>query len=467
MRRTSRGRPPRRGTEMTRTAFAHYTRESIHEVAQFRALPPALRRSVLAASVVLPFRVNAYVLEHLVDWAAAPDDPYFQLTFPQLDMLPAATAAAVAPLWDRPSTDPVVGRAAAAARAELNPHPADQWALNVPATGDGLLRGVQHKYPSTVLFFPAAGQTCHAYCTYCFRWPQFTGDPELRFAERDVGTLLTYLRGRTQVTDVLMTGGDPLVMHASLLRRYIAPLLAPEFAHVRVIRLGTKSLGYWPHRFLTDADTGELLRLFDEVAAAGRQLAVMSHFTHPRELGQPHTRRAIRAVQRTGAVIHSQEPIVRGVNDSADTWAELWTAEVSLGVVPYYAFVLRNTGPKRYFDVPLARCLAIMQAARRRLSGLAQTARGPVMSASPGKVLVESAPVINGQQVFALRFLQARNPAWIDRPFFAEFDDSASWLDDLRPAFAEREHFFEAEFRQLHEAARPRLELLTTSAPLG
>jgi hypothetical protein len=137
----------------------------------------------------------------------------------------------------------------------------------------------------------------------------------------------------------------------------------------------------------------------------------------------------------------------------------LWDLEVGLGVVPYYAFVLRDTGPKRYFNVPLARCVGIVHDAFRRLSSLAQTARGPVMSASPGKILVESAPAVGGQRVFALRFLQARNPAWVGRMFFAEYDEHASWLDELRPAFSEPEFFFEPELRQMRREAASRIEL--------
>jgi L-lysine 2,3-aminomutase len=444
---------------MSQTGLTLYTRDNIRKVRQFVSLPEALQRDVLAASAVLPFRVNNHVLEHLIDWNAAPDDPYFQLTFPQLAMLPPESVPSLASLWNRDDDDPAVGACATSIRAKLNPHPSEQWTLNVPLSPSLMSHGIQHKYPTTVLFFPAAGQTCHAYCSYCFRWAQFTNNQDQRFAEHDSHVLPDYLRDKPQVTDVLFTGGDPLVMNASLLRRYLSPLLTSEFEHVQVIRIGTKSLGYWPHRFLSDPDAAELLHLFEEVTAAGRHLAIMSHFTHPRELQQEATRHAVRAVQRTGAVIRSQEPIVGRVNDSSGTWAELWSLEIGLGIVPYYAFALRDTGPKRYFDVPLARCVEIVQGAFRHLSGLAQTVRGPVMSASAGKIVVESVSSIAAQRVFGLRFIQARNPEWIGRLFFAEYDDHASWLSDLRPAFGEREFFFEPELQQIRQRPGLRLQL--------
>ena len=82
--------------------------------------------------------------------------------------------------------------------------------LNTPDKEE--LTGVQHKYSETVLVFPAAGQTCHAYCTYCFRWSQFIGDEELRFAQKEASSLFDYLAEHSEVSDILMTGGDPMVM---------------------------------------------------------------------------------------------------------------------------------------------------------------------------------------------------------------------------------------------------------------
>ena len=82
-------------------------------------------------------------------------------------------------------------------REALNPHPAGQKTLNAPKKAE--LTGVQHKYAETVLFFAAAAQTCHAYCTYCFRWAQFIGDADLRFAQKDADSLFDYLEEHEEV----------------------------------------------------------------------------------------------------------------------------------------------------------------------------------------------------------------------------------------------------------------------------
>ena len=85
----------------------------------------------------------------------------------------------------------------------------------------------------------------------------------------------------------------------------------------------------------------------------------------------------------------------------------------------------------------------------KQVSGLARTARGPSMSASPGKVEIQGVTEVNGEKVLALRFIQGRNPDWVQRPFFARYDADATWLDHLEPAFAETEFFYEQEYREL------------------
>ena len=142
-------------------------------------------------------------------------------------------------------------------RMRLNPHPAGQLLLNGPRLDGRPLPGLQHKYPETVLFFPKQGQTCHAYCTYCFRWAQFVDEPDLKMATDHIGTLVAYLRQHREVTSVLITGGDPMIMSAGVLRRYIEPLLDPSLDHVESIRIGTKSLAYWPQRYVTDPDADD------------------------------------------------------------------------------------------------------------------------------------------------------------------------------------------------------------------
>jgi len=431
-----------------------YTGERLVELARQRGLPVEQLRDLRVVGSVLPFRVNEYVVDELIDWSAAPDDPIFRLTFPHRDMLPAAVYQQIAAAQGyggsdsggsdsggsdsgggRTGGDPAaLAQAVQSARFQLNPHPGAQLEANVPVLDGERVDGLQHKYAETVLIFPSPGQTCHAYCGYCFRWAQFVGIAELRQALRDPLLAARYVASRPEVTDVLFTGGDPMIMSATVLRRYVEPLLGPATAHLRTLRFGTKALSYWPYRFTTDRDADAMLRLFEQCVAAGKHVAVMAHFSHPRELDNPAVRAAIVRIRGTGAVIRTQAPLVAHVNDDPVVWATMWQRQVELGLVPYYMFVERDTGAHGYFGVPLTRALEVYTQALRRVSGLARTARGPVMSAAPGKILLDGTATVGGEQVFALRMLQSRQPEQVGRIFFARHDPAAQWWDDLVPA---------------------------------
>jgi L-lysine 2,3-aminomutase len=365
----------------------------------------------------------------------------------------------MAGLVDRGASKEDLRREVDRIRLKLNPHPGGQLQKNVPRFHGEPLHGFQHKYKETVLFFPAQGQTCHAYCAYCFRWAQFIGMKDLKQASRSADLLVRYLRSHRMVSDLLVTGGDPFIMSTRNLAAYIDPILEDDgLEHVRSIRLGTKALAFWPYRFLTDPDADDLLRLMERCVEAGRHVAVMAHFSHGRELETRPVEQAIRRILDTGAVIRTQAPLVRHVNDDPVVWSDMWRKQVSLGCVPYYMFVERDTGARHYFEVPLDRAFEIYREACTSVSGLARTARGPSMSATPGKVTVDGVTSIRGEKVFCLRFLQARNPAWVGVPFFARFDPRATWLDQLQPAFGEAEFFFERDpvqdWRQIPASGR-------------
>ncbi|MCB9884069.1 MAG: lysine 2,3-aminomutase [Planctomycetes bacterium] len=423
--------------------FRVFTRRDLDRIPQLQRFSSDEILAMKAVTWVLPFRVNDYVVEELIDWDHVPEDPIFQLTFPQPGMLADKDLRSMMDLLRKQASDADLQREARRIQLSMNPHPAGQVELNVPRLEGVSLPGMQHKYRETVLFFPSSGQTCHTYCTYCFRWPQFVGLDELKFAAKEADALARYLKAHPEVNSVLFTGGDPMVMKTKVLRRYIEPLLDAELDHIVSIRIGTKAPAYWPQRFTTDDDADDLMRLFDEVHASGRHMAVMAHYSHPRELDTPTAQSAVERIQNTGAVVRCQAPLIKHVNDDGQVWADLWKRQIVLGAVPYYMFVERDTGPKQYFEVPLARAFEIFSTAYRRVSGLGRTVRGPSMSATPGKVLVDGVTEIRGEKVFVLKFIQARDPSWVNQVFFARYDEKATWLDGLRPAFGEKEWWFQ------------------------
>lgn len=426
-----------------------YTHHNLSEIRQLSSFPE-IKHVIHITSLVLPFRVNSYVVNELIDWNNVPNDPLFKICFPQPEMLASEDFRRLEILLSKEAPKEKIQKEVDRIRASLNPHPADQLSLNVPLWKGKKLEGMQHKYAETLLFFPKHGQYCHSYCTFCFRWAQFIGDKSLLFASQEVEDLCDYLKGHQEITDILFTGGDPFVMPTKILRNYIDPLLeAKGLEHIQTIRIGTKALTYFPHRFLSSEDGDDLMRLLERIVAKGKHLAVMAHFNHPRELEAPATQKAIRRLQSAGAIIRCQAPVLRHINDDADIWAELWKRQINLGMIPYYMFVERDTGPKDYFQVSLARVLEIYQGAISQLSGLGRSVQGPVMSASPGKIKIEGTLEMGGEKCFVLKFLQAREKQWLHRLFFAQYSAVATWFDQLQPRRLDPYFFFEPEFQNL------------------
>ena len=400
---------------------------------------------------VLPFKANNYVIEQLIDWDNVPGDSMFNLTFPQKHMLKTEHYDMMASVLKNDPDRKQIQEMANKIRLELNPHPAGQMELNVPMLKDGTkLYGMQHKYKETTLFFPSQGQTCHAYCSFCFRWPQFVGMDEMKFAMKEGDDLAQYVREHPEISDILFTGGDPMIMKASLFATYIDKILDANLPNLKTIRIGTKALSYWPYKFTSDSDSEETLETFRRIKSKGIHVALMGHFNHLTELKTDSVKLAIEKVRETGVQIRTQSPLLTNINDDADMWAQMWQKQVELGCVPYYMFVVRDTGAQHYFGVSLVKAHEIFQQAIQKVSGLARTVRGPSMSATPGKVQVDGVAEINGTKVIVLRMLQGRNPEWVNRPFFAKYDENAIWLDDLKPAFEDK-FFFEDELKQIKE----------------
>ena len=426
-----------------------YALKDIDRIPQLQMLSEEERFAIKVVSNVLPFRANNYVVDELIDWSNIPEDPIFQLTFMQKEMLTDDQFNRMADAL-RNNAQPLEIKALADdIRLELNPHPAGQMTANVPKMEDEPVPGVQHKYRETSLIFPSSGQTCHAYCTFCFRWAQFVGMNDLKFATDESNRFQSYLKKNKQITDVLITGGDPMIMGLKNLEAYIEPLLGPEFEHLRSIRIGTKSVAYWPYKYVTDKDADGVLRLFEKVVKSGKHLAIMGHYNHWQELSTEVAKEATRRIRNTGAQIRTQSPLIKHINDDSDIWARMWKDQVNLGLIPYYFFVERDTGAKNYYAISLAKTYEIFREAYIQVSGLGRTVRGPSMSALPGKVEIIGITEVNGKKVFVLQLIQARNPEWVRKPFFAKYDEKATWYNHLRPAFGKDKFFFQDELNQI------------------
>ncbi|MHB1099373.1 MAG: KamA family radical SAM protein [Burkholderiales bacterium] len=430
--------------------YRAFSSNNFRDIPQMRHLTEAQKFDIEVVGNVLPFKANNFVVDELIDWNDIPNDPIFTLTFPQREMLLPEHFDEMASLLRSGADKTTIKLAADKIRMQLNPHPAGQIDHNVPHLSGETLHGMQHKYRQTVLFFPSQGQTCHAYCTFCFRWPQFVGMSDLKFASREIMKLVAYLQAHPEISDVLFTGGDPLIMSAKNLAGYIEPLLNADLPNLKRIRIGTKALSYWPYRFVSDEDAQPLLDLLARVTKSGKHLAIMAHFNHPRELEPEIVGLAIGKLKAIGAEIRTQSPLLRHINDDPDLWARMWNRQVDLGCIPYYMFMARDTGARHYFSVPVVRAWEIFRDAYQQVSGLCRTVRGPSMSANPGKIQVLGTAMAGSEKVIVMRFLQGRDPDWVQRPFFAAWDEKATWIDELRPAFGAEQFFFEEQMETLY-----------------
>jgi hypothetical protein len=139
---------------------------------------------------------------------------------------------------------------------------------------------------------------------------------------------------------------------------------------------------------------------------------------------------------------------LKNINDHADLWADMWRKQVNLNCIPYYMFVVRDTGAQHYFGIPLVKAHELFQQAYQLVSGICRTVRGPSMSTGPGKIQILGVSEINGEKLLCMRMIQGRNPDWVAKPFFAKYNEKAIWLDELEPAFGEPEFFFEQEMNK-------------------
>lgn len=419
--------------------FSTYNSRNFREIEYMKYIPEDVKREIDIVSSVIPFKTNNYVTDYLIDWENYENDPIYTLNFPKKEMLTEDQYQRVKRVLNN-GTDLEVKQAIYKIRMEMNPHPAQQI-TNVPVLDGEELKGAQHKYRDIILFFPSQGQTCHAHCTFCFRWPQFIKDLDLKFSMNEISKVVEYIRRNEHINEILFTGGDPMVMSPLELSKYIDVLLNAGLKNLENIRFGTKSISYWPFTYLPEfSDEAEdMLNLLRRITERGFHLSIMAHFNHPNELDNAIVQQAIYNIRQTGAEIRTQSPIIKHINNSSDDWARIWKMQVKLGMIPYYMFIERETGPYNYFSIPLHEVYKIYQEAIKNSGSFAKTVTGPVMSASKGKVQILG--IIknpsDGKKYFMMQYVRHRDYRMTFAPFFMHYDPKATWVDQLANAGSE------------------------------
>lgn len=351
----------------------------ITRLSQIEGLSDEERKRLEPVAERYAFRLNDYYAE-LINWKD-PRDPLRRLVVPALSELND---------W---------GRLDASFESDYTP-----------------VRGCQHKYTDTALLL--VNEVCGAYCRYCFRKRLFMNDNDE--ASLDYSQGLAYIAEQEEISNVLLTGGDPLLLSTRRLERILSDVAAVP--HVRIIRIGSKMVAFNPHRVLGDP---ALLELIEQHCSDGTQIYIMNHFDHPRELTH-EARDAIRQLQKAGAQTVNQCPIVRGVNDNWQTMASLMRELSFVGCPQYYVFQGRPTAGNEPYEVPIVEGFNIFLEASRQVSGLAKRARY-AMSHRTGKIEVTG---IDEERIY-MRYHRSHRKEDYGRVVVAERDDSAFWLDGL------------------------------------
>ncbi|MFP4563290.1 MAG: KamA family radical SAM protein [Spirochaetia bacterium] len=280
---------------------------------------------------------------------------------------------------------------------------------------DTKIRGLQHKYRETALLLITS--RCASYCRYCFRKRMVGLDNDEVLDNLEA--ILDYIRHHTEISNVLVSGGDPLVLPTPNLKRLLEGL--NDIGHLDFIRIGSKIPVVLPDRIIGDSS---LLSLFERYSRPDRRLYLVTQFNHPREIS-PKATAAVDAVLSSGVVINNQTTLLEGVNDSPEVLAELLAGLTRIGITPYYVFHCRPVKRvKNSFQLPLHRGIEIVERAKAMLNGPAKRFKY-AMSHTSGKI------EILGKTGTTLHFKyhQAKKPELAGRFFSLDLPETAGWLD--------------------------------------
>jgi lysine 2,3-aminomutase len=352
------------------------------KIEQLKQLSDSEKNELKKVTGKFAFRCSDYYLS-LIDWSD-PYDPIRRIIIPSLEELHE---------WGRLD-------------------PSDEQAYTV-------IPGLEHKYNSTVLFL--VSNVCDGICRYCFRKRVFI-NPQQEYM-RDLPVAIQYIREHSEITNVLLTGGDPLALKPSKLENIIRQLR--EIEHVQIIRIGTKVPAFNPNRIIEQPD---LLQMISKYSTDQKRIYLMTHFIHPRELTELSVK-AVGLLQGAGAILANQCPLIHGANDRPEILAELLAKLSFIGVVPYYIFQCRPALGNKTYTVPIEEGYRTIEQAKSLVSGLAKRVRF-VMSHSSGKIEI----IGKTEENIYFKYHRAANDADSGRFLTFKCNPNANWFDDYDEA---------------------------------
>jgi len=284
------------------------------------------------------------------------------------------------------------------------------------------LRGLQHKYAETALIL--ATSRCATYCRHCFRKRLIGLETEEIVANFE--NAADYIRRHKEINNVLISGGDPLVLPNAIIHRFFSAL--SDISHLDFIRFGSRTPVTYPSRF---EDKG-LLETMAKYSQPERRVYVVTQFNHPREITSQSTK-AVDNLLKSGIVVNNQTVLLKGVNDNPETLARLQNRLVGIGVNPYYVFQCRPVKRvKHYFQVPLCKGVEIVERAKTKCNGHSKRFKY-IMSHKTGKI--EILGIVDNEIYF--KYHQAKKRKNLGKIFKRKANEKAGWLDDFKPSHHE------------------------------
>ena len=220
---------------------------------------------------------------------------------------------------------------------------------------DSPVKGLTHRYPDRVLFLVT--DQCSMYCRHCTR-RRFAGQTDCAVPMEQIEACIEYIRQREEVRDVLLSGGDALMLGDSLLEKIIAEIRAIE--HVEIIRIGTRTPVVCPQRI-----TPELCAMLKKY----HPIWVNTHFNHPNEI-TPEAAAACARLADAGIPLGNQSVLLAGVNDCVHVMKKLVNELVYIRVRPYYIYACDPSLGLSHFRTPVSKGIEIMEGLRGHTSGL-------------------------------------------------------------------------------------------------
>ncbi|TRO52191.1 KamA family radical SAM protein [Candidatus Bathyarchaeota archaeon] len=353
--------------------------DSVKLIANKLGLSPNETEKLKQVAKIHPMRVSPYYFS-LIDWKD-PNDPIRKMVVPSLE--------------------------------ELN---LDGFYDTSGEAENTKMPGLQHKYAETALILST--NRCATYCRHCFR-KRLVGLPTEEILKR-FEDATEYIENHTEINNVLVSGGDPLVLGNDVIETFLKSLT--NIDHLSFIRFGSRTPVTLPSRF----NDPELLALFKKYSHMDKRLYVVTQFNHPREVTLQSVS-AVNKILNTGVIMSNQTVLLKGVNDNPETLANLMDELVRIGVAPYYVFQCRPVKRvKHYFQVPICKGVRIVEDAKAKCNGHSKRFKY-IMSHKTGKI--EILGIMNGEIYF--KYHEAKDRKNLGIMFKRIVNEKAAWLDDF------------------------------------